>query len=49
MIFLDIILTTAIVISIANVNDKLTTYLKNKKQEEPQWTLQNLIEKDFKL
>ncbi len=31
MIFLDIILTSAIVIFIANVNDKLTTYLKNKK------------------
>jgi len=36
MILLDIILTTAIVIAIANGNDKLTTYLRNKKQEEPQ-------------
>ena len=31
MILLDIIFTTAIIIAIANGNDKLTTYLKNKK------------------
>ena len=30
MILLDIIFTTAIIIAIANGNDKLTTYLKNK-------------------